>query len=226
MKNLKIIVLTLIGSLLFSVSALAAPVATATVNKGVNFRADQSTSAPIWGFVTAGTILPVEAANDYWVLVSYNGKIGYVSRSYVTVHENVLPKPQLPTEQSIIANKIIADAKTYIGMVNYKFGVSNISSMTFDCSSFTRLIFGHQGIRLIWSSRLQATQGPSISKANLQPGDLVHFRIGNSTTIQHVGIYIGNGQFIHNNPSGGVHITDLSESYWNDRFVTGTRVIK
>ena len=66
--------------------AFASPVATATVNKGVNFRTAQSTSAPILGLVKAGTVLPVEAANNYWVLVDYNGKTGYVSRSYVTVH--------------------------------------------------------------------------------------------------------------------------------------------
>lgn len=106
-----------------STSAFAAPVATATVNKGVNFRADQSTSAPVWGFIKQGTVLPVEAANDYWVLVDYNGKQGYVSRSYVTVNENKpapvpapapapsnpapAPAPSNPAAGGSLANKIV-----------------------------------------------------------------------------------------------------------------------
>jgi uncharacterized protein YgiM (DUF1202 family) len=113
----------------FSTSALAAPVATATVNKGVNFRADQSTNAPVWGFIKQGTVLPVEAANDYWVLVDYNGKQGYVSRAYVTVHENKpAPAPSNPATGGSLANKIINTANSFKGRVTYVFG-SEINSV-------------------------------------------------------------------------------------------------
>ena len=69
----------------------------------------------------------------------------------------------------------------------------------------------------------QANQGSYVSKSHLKPGDLVFFGIG---YISHVGIYIGNGNFIHAaNPSSGVKISSLSDSYYAARYATARRIV-
>lgn len=220
----------------FSTSAFAAPVATATVNKGVNFRADQSTSAPVWGFIKQGTVLPVEAANDYWVLVDYNGKQGYVSRSYVTVHENKPAPAPAPTNPApapapaptnpggSLANKIVNTAASFQGRVTYVFGSRDLQRLRLDCSSFTQHVFQLNGVQIPWGSKAQAKLGTYIPRNQLQPGDLVFFSVSTPGQINHVGIYIGNGQFINNLPHKGVVIGDFNSSYWTSHYITGRRI--
>ncbi|SEP01042.1 C40 family peptidase [Trujillonella endophytica] len=70
----------------------------------------------------------------------------------------------------------------------------------FDCSGLTQYAFRAAGISLPHSSRLQAQMGQAVSRANLQPGDLVFFY----SPVSHVGIYIGNGQMVHAPTSGDV----------------------
>lgn len=209
----------------FSTSAFAAPVATATVNKGVNFRADQSSSAPVWGFVKQGTVLPVEAANDYWVLVDYNGKQGYVSRSNVTLHENnPAPAPSNPAAGGSLANKIINTASSFQGRVTYVFGSRDLQRLRLDCSSFTQYVFQLNGIQIPWGSKAQAKVGTYIPRNQLQPGDLVFFSVSTPGQINHVGIYIGNGQFINNLPNKGVVVGNFNSSYWTSHYITGRRI--
>ncbi|MFC5653596.1 C40 family peptidase [Paenibacillus solisilvae] len=203
-------------------TALASPSATATVNKGVNFRADQSTSAPVIGFVKAGTVLPVEAANNYWVLVDYNGKTGYVSRSYVTVHSN--GSSSTPNSGTVSSSKIINTAKSFQGRVKYVFGARDQKRLIFDCSSFTQYIFQLNGKSIPWGSKAQAKVGSYIPKSKLQPGDLVFFSVSTPGQINHVGIYMGNGQFINNLPKKGVIISSLNSSHWTSHYITARRV--
>jgi cell wall-associated NlpC family hydrolase len=207
----------------FSASALAAPVATATVNKGVTFRADQSTSAPSWGFIKAGTLLPVEAANDNWVLVDYNGKTGYVSRNYVTVHENKGPAPA-PAPAAGVANNIVNTANSFIGRVTYVFGSRDQQRLLLDCSSFTQYVFQLNGINIPWGSKAQARLGSFVPKDQLQPGDLVFFSVSTPGQINHVGIYMGNGQFINNLPNKGIVVSNMNSSHWTSHYITGRRV--
>lgn len=201
--------------------ATSAFAATATVNKGVNFRADQSTSSKVYGLVPKGTELQVQAANNYWVLVSYNGKTGYVSRNYVTVHEDpvVIPK----------ATAVINTGKTYLG-VPYKFG-AKAGSGYFDCSLFTQTAFGKNGITLPRNSRQQSQVGSYVSKSNLKAGDLVFFstvatdKKSGVNRIGHVGIYIGDGMMIHTYGAGGVKITSINKEWWADHYITARRVL-
>ncbi|MGY1734322.1 C40 family peptidase [Geodermatophilus sp. SYSU D01045] len=70
----------------------------------------------------------------------------------------------------------------------------------FDCSGLTQYAFRAAGISLPHSSKMQSTMGTPVSRANLQPGDLVFFY----SPVSHVGIYIGNGQMVHAPTSGDV----------------------
>ncbi|MFC5401460.1 C40 family peptidase [Cohnella soli] len=141
---------------------------------------------------------------------------------------NAAVSKQAVTASSTSAQKkaaIIAYAKSLKGKVKYKFGVNNPSKLIFDCSSFTKYVFAKQGISLKWGTALQSKQGVYVAKSNLQPGDLIFLSVSTPGKINHVGIYIGNGQFIHNtigSKFNGILISKLSD--YSKRYITARRV--
>jgi cell wall-associated NlpC family hydrolase len=109
--------------------------------------------------------------------------------------------------------------------VRYRYGGASRSGT--DCSGFTTQVFASLGIKLPRTSGEQAQVGAHVPRAQLKPGDLVFFRTSRSTRINHVGIYMGSGKFIHASSGGGrVMESALSEGYYNTRFVTARRVVK
>lgn len=207
-----------IAMVLLGFQAVEASAATVGTTTGyVHFRTAASTSSKVISSIpTDKKVTIIDEVNKYWVKVEYAGKTGYISTHYVNY---TAPKPVYSK-----ADKVINLAKSYQGKVTYVFGKNSPSTLTFDCSSFTRFIFGKEGVSLRWGSRVQATQGKYVSKGNLQKGDLVFFTVGTSKSIGHVGIYVGNGKFINNLPHKGVVISDMS-GYWNSHYVTARRVL-
>ncbi|TVY09012.1 C40 family peptidase [Paenibacillus cremeus] len=134
------------------------------------------------------------------------------------------PHPTEAAASTSTATKIVSTAKTYIGKVKYKYSTRDPQHLTFDCSSFTEFVFAKQGIDLPWGSKAQAKVGTFVSKANLKPGDLVFFSVGTPGRIDHVGVYVGNNQFISNTKSSGVVINPMNSGYWKNRYITGRRV--
>jgi cell wall-associated NlpC family hydrolase len=120
------------------------------------------------------------------------------------------------------AADIIATAKKLIGCP-YKWAGSSPSG--FDCSGFVLYVFGAHGITLPRVSRSQYAEGKAVAKKDLQPGDLVFFFSTNKNVISHVGIYIGNGQFIHSSSSYGVIITELESTYYQTRYYGARRIL-
>lgn len=95
----------------------------------------------------------------------------------------------------------------------------------FDCSGFARYVFAQLfGVELNRRSADQATQGSKIAKDKLREGDLVFFKT-NGKSISHVGIYIGDGQFVHASTKRGIVITDMDDSYYAKRYVTARRIL-
>ncbi|MFC7392328.1 NlpC/P60 family protein [Scopulibacillus cellulosilyticus] len=119
---------------------------------------------------------------------------------------------------------IINEAKTYIGHSTYVFGggrsQSDIEHGRFDCSSFVYYVFRVNGISLgstTGNTDSLINVGRSVSSSDMKPGDLVFFDTYKKNG--HVGIYIGNGQFIACNTSGGVQIKSLKNNpYWSKKF--------
>jgi len=96
-----------------------------------------------------------------------------------------------------------------------------------DCSGFTSQVFRAQGVKLPRTSREQSTVGFRVGRDQLRPGDLVFFHTSRGSRITHVGIYVGNGKFIHASSSGGcVQVDSLLEDYYNNRFSTARRLMK
>lgn len=97
---------------------------------------------------------------------------------------------------------------------------------SFDCSGFTSYVFRNAaGISIPRTSSAQSGYGKTVSKSNLQPGDLVFFNTSGKG-VSHVGIYVGGGQMIHSPSSGkSVSVTSINSSYYSARFVTAKRVL-
>ena len=104
----------------------------------------------------------------------------------------------------------------------YVYGGAGPSS--FDCSGFTQYVYKQFGYSLPHSARSQAYIGTRVSKDELRLGDLIIFTENGSSDIGHVGIYIGNGSFIHaSSPSVGVIVSSLY-GYYESRYITGVRI--
>lgn len=134
------------------------------------------------------------------------------------------PKEPTPSTSGTTGAEVVEYAKQYLGYKYVSGGASPVSG--FDCSGFTQYIYKHFCISLNRSSTAQIENGVAVEKSDLQLGDLVIFNNNANTAIGHVGIYIGDGNFIHaSNPSDGVKITTLTTGYYQKRYVGARRVI-
>lgn len=110
--------------------------------------------------------------------------------------------------------------KKYIGNSVYVFGggrsAYDIANGRFDCSGFVSWAFRQAGVGLPSSTSGLATVGTKVSPSNMQPGDLVFFNT--YKTNGHVGIYLGNNQFIGSQSSTGVAIANMGSGYWDQKF--------
>lgn len=123
-----------------------------------------------------------------------------------------------PVSVTASGNDIVAYAETLIG-VPYASGGSTPKG--FDCSGFTRYVYGHFDGSLPHSSASQYGYGVAVEKSALQPGDLVFF--SKSSRISHVGIYVGGGKFIHS-PQPGQSVEISSFSYSNMHYAGAVRI--
>ena len=121
------------------------------------------------------------------------------------------------------ASDLASHAIGFLG-VPYRRGGNNMDS-GFDCSSFVRAIVEQTfGLLLPRQAEQQAAATLQIEQVQLQPGDLVFFNTLNRT-FSHVGIYVGDGRFIHSPKAGSlVRLEDMNKSYWMTRFDGARRV--
>lgn len=121
------------------------------------------------------------------------------------------------------ANAVLMRAISLVG-TPYRYG-GNTPEGGFDCSGLVNYVYRDMlDLRLPRTSReLAAMQGPRIAPDRLASGDLVFF--GSGGTVSHVGIYVGEGKFIHSPRSGAqVRVEDMNGSYWQRRFDGARRV--
>ncbi|WP_439956154.1 C40 family peptidase [Roseateles chitosanitabidus] len=136
---------------------------------------------------------------------------------------NASTNPGLLNQVRDKASDLVLSAMNFLG-VPYKRGGNSVSN-GFDCSGFTRHIF-EMSVGLVLPRRADEQAKMSslvpIRKEDLKPGDLVFFNTMRQT-FSHVGIYVGEGKFIHSPRVGGaVRVEDMREAYWAKRF-TGAR---
>lgn len=122
------------------------------------------------------------------------------------------------------ASNLVVTAMGFLG-VPYRRG-GNDAETGFDCSGFVRAMYA-QTIGLVLPRRAneQAAATQTIDKKDLQPGDLVFFNTM-KRAFSHVGIYVGEGKFIHSpKPGAQVRVEDMGQSYWRQRFNGARRVL-
>jgi cell wall-associated NlpC family hydrolase len=121
------------------------------------------------------------------------------------------------------ASELVVNAMGFLG-VPYKRG-GNTAETGFDCSGFVRAIYEQSvGLLLPRRAEQQAAATQRIEKNDLQPGDLVFFNTMRRA-FSHVGIYVGDGKFIHSpKPGAEVRVESMGVSYWQRRFDGARRV--
>jgi peptidoglycan DL-endopeptidase CwlO len=130
---------------------------------------------------------------------------------------------QVSASGSTDGDKVTSIAMEYQG-VPYKWGGTTPSG--FDCSGFILYVFNKVGIKLPHGSADQFQIGTSVSKSDLQPGDLVFFKNTYKQGISHTGIYIGNNKFI-SAANSGVKVDSINDPYyWGAKYAGAKRVIE
>ena len=132
---------------------------------------------------------------------------------------------QAPVQTGGAAADLVLDALSLLG-VRYHYGGDHRST-GFDCSGFVRAVYQRTlGLVLPHNAAQQSREGEKVAENKLRPGDLVFFHTLRRA-FSHVGIYIGNGQFIHApRPGQRVQIESMASPYWARRFVGARRLIQ
>lgn len=103
--------------------------------------------------------------------------------------------------------------------------MGGMSKRGIDCSGFVHLTYKDKlGINIPRTTQLLSKVGSTINPSNLKPGDLIFFRPRNK--LRHVGIYIGNGEFIHASSSKGVTKSKLNSPYWTRAYWKTQRIMQ
>lgn len=204
----------------------------------LNARTEPTTDAPIWTQISNSERYNVLSQQDGWVEIELDTTSAYVATEYVDVRYALNEAIEFtPMEESSGSSggkgssggsssgskggsssgttsskrtQIANYATQFLGNP-YVWGGTSLTNGA-DCSGFTMVVMSHFGVSLPHHSGSQASCGRAISSSEKRPGDLI-FYTDSSGTINHVALYIGNGQVVHaSNPSSGIKISN-----WNYR---------
>ncbi|GFI31037.1 MAG: SH3 domain-containing protein [Lachnospiraceae bacterium] len=169
-----------------------------SVTQTLNARVEPNTDCSIWTMIAEGEELQMIEDQGDWLKVDVDGDECYVAREFVELSEQ-LPKAMTMTEIrygegiSDVRVDMVQYACQFVGN-RYVWGGTSLTNGV-DCSGFTMKIYEKYGIYLPHSSSAQSGYGTRINPNEAKPGDL--FFYGNGGGINHVAMYIGNGQVVH-----------------------------
>ena len=137
--------------------------------------------------------------------------------------EPAIERAQPATNRVEDPRRLLVDFALQLRDIRYRRG-GRAPATGFDCSGFVHYVFAKVlGLDLPSDSASQFSSGEKVVRAEMQAGDLVFFHI-HGKRISHVGIYLGEGQFIHAPTTGErVKVSRLGESYWSRRFAGARR---
>ena len=167
---------------------------------------------------------PAAQSDDMQALLVSKGILSKIGGQIVQKGEQIVQKSENVVQQvSERTTDLISTAVGLMGIPYLRGG--NSAETGFDCSGFVRYIYKETiGLVLPRSADQQANSTQKIDRSELKPGDLVFFNTM-KRTFSHVGIYLGEGKFIHSPRSGAsVRIEDMRIPYWNVRFDGARRV--
>jgi cell wall-associated NlpC family hydrolase len=167
----------------------------------------------VFGRGTEGAVKSYQKDNN----LDVDGVVG--EQTYKT-----LMNREMPVNRSGNSAAIRTVLRTAYNMRGVPYAFGGTSPYGFDCSGFTQYAFASAGYNLPRMADSQYYAFRKVSSGNLQPGDLVFFSTY-AAGASHVGIYVGNGQFIHAGSSTGVTVSGLWDGYWGARYIGAARVI-
>jgi len=150
-----------------------------------------------------------------------DGRTGWVPTDAVSLEEGGQPLPA--SDLWGRRHDIVRTALAYRGS-RYRHGGTS-SRSGFDCSGFVKFVYATKGIKLPHDTRALFKCGKPIAKSDLQPGDILFFVNTYRRGISHVGLYIGNGKFVHaSTHRRGVRIDDLDADYYRRHYMGARRI--
>ncbi len=181
----------------------------------VRIRSGASLSSGIISVLQNGAQLRVLGVSGNWYKISGDGISGYIHSDYLSLNGGAASAS--PSGQTIVDT-----AMKYLG-VPYVWG--GTSANGFDCSGLVHFVYKECGYTINRTAASIYQNGVAVEKSQLQAGDAICFS-SYSNSIGHVGIYIGDGQFIHASSSEGVvTIGDLNSSYYTKNYVGARRIV-
>ncbi len=218
-----------------------------TDGQGLNVRYGAGYDHPVATVAPEGTVMRViggpqtDSQGITWWQVDYRGIQGWVHGGYLAPTDrtpeavDAIPAesntdagqqqtPATPPPPSSVGEQIVATAMQYLGRP-YAWGGTTPAG--FDCSGFVYFVVNQVlGGGFPRSLEAQAVSGVYVDPDHLQPGDIVFFQNTYKWGLSHVGIYIGNGRFIHaENYATGVTISDVWGGYYGPRYYTARRIV-
>jgi len=200
---------------------------------GVNMRTEPNTTSSVIDSYNSGTAMQIIGINKGWYKVQYGGNTGYIRSDLMTIlTKGEAAASNLSTTGSVSSAPA---ANRTLGQQIADFGVSlkgipyvwaGNTTAGFDCSGFVTYVLKNFGITVTrQSAGMYRDNGVSINKSDLLPGDLVFFS-RNGSTVSHVGIYIGNGQYVHSTSSGrvGVIVSSMNTTWASSTYFGAKRV--
>ncbi len=186
----------------------------------VNVRSGPSTDDYVVGGLNKGDEIKITGRSGKWYSFQFeDGLEAFVYGELIRVSDSG------SSRSYTMGTRIVEYSKNLLGTA-YHYG-GNSPSQGLDCSGFVKYVYDHFDIKINRVACDQATQGEYIERSALRIGDLVFFDTnGNQNYINHVGIYIGNDQFIHaSSGKGKVVISDLS-GFYLDNYMTGRKFVR
>ena len=189
---------------------------------GINFRTSATVDSEIITQLPQGTTVQVLGRNDKWSFIEYSGQQGWMYSQYLDPDFKGAPKAVYGKS---IGDRLIKRAKAMEG-TPYVWGGESDGGV--DCSGLIYKILLEEGADAYGLPRRASTQmaglGQAVDKEDLIPGDLVFFTTYKAGA-SHVGIYLGDGDFIHaSSAQSKVTISNMSEGYYKQRFVGARRI--
>jgi hypothetical protein len=160
-------------------------------------------------------VIIMEQSSEWYKVCLADQREGWIAREYVACS-------RLLVNRGLGFGDLTSFAKNFL-RTNYRYG--GTSPAGFDCSGFTRYIFGKFGFSIPHKAAEQEKLGSPVLKTDLLPGDLVFFTGRKDSVVNHVGIYIGQNRFIHAaSGPGTVCINSLNEKYYQTHYKSARRI--
>lgn len=209
---------------LLTISAFAANNQGVVIADVLNVRSQPQIADNVVGALYNGQKVDILANDGAWYQINYNSIPAYVHSDYILIRSAELTSRDGndAEKRGTIGEEVVEFAKQYIG-TPYVYGGSSPSG--FDCSGFVYYVYKNFGVTLNRVAADQSKNGYVVDRSELMPGDILLFSRTLDGYITHVGIYVGDNQFIHSPQTGkSVEIVSLSSGYYNYGYVGARRI--